>query len=64
MRKQQQQQAVVTAVVVVPEMLQVKCAVHNVMYIYVLMLYEVVEAHNEAPGRYYTHDDIIYENSS
>ena len=53
---------VVTAVVriVVPEMLQVKCSVHNVTYI---LLYTrtavVVDPHNEVPyinSRYYTHD--------
>ena len=51
--------AVVTAVVVVvPKMLQVKCSVHNVMYILLLLytriaavvLIVVVDAHNEIVG--------------
>ena len=44
---------VVTAVVV-PKMLQVKCSVHNVMYIPLLYtntaVVVVVDAHNEVPG--------------
>ena len=46
--------AVVTAaVVVVPKMLQVKCSVHNVMYIILHIrtaVVVVVDAHNEVPG--------------
>ena len=56
--------ALATAAVVVPKMLQVKCSVHNVMYIILHIrtaVVVVVDAHNEVPGinsRYYMHDGV------
>ena len=45
--------ATAAAVVIVPKMLQVKCSVHNVMYIILHIrtaVVVVVDAHNEVPG--------------